>query len=196
MASLALFQRCAGGPMPSLLRCTAAPSRRGWWGFFLLWITVMLLSSCNPFAPGFDDSPGTGESILGDQRTIDGVFQNIKYAYTFRDTTIYGQLINFDYTFVYRDYDRGVDVSWGRDEEMRISDQLFKNVQRIDLIWNNIIAGSSAAGDTTMSRNFNLTVTFNPSDIIRVDGYASLTLTRPSVQDPWRIKRWRDESNF
>jgi hypothetical protein len=45
-------------------------------------------------------------------------------------------------------------------------------------------------------RNFNLMVTFNPSDIIRVDGYANLALQRARLQDAWRLVRWRDESNF
>ena len=126
------------------------------------------------------------------------MFQNIKYSYTFKDTTIYGQMIDGNYTFVFRDYERGVDVSWGRDEEMRITYELFRNVQRLDLVWNNIISSSTDSANTaaTVSRNFNLTVTFNPSDIIRVDGYATLALARSGAEKPWQIVRWRDESNF
>ncbi len=168
------------------------------WKLVLLVIAVIVLEACNPFAPAFDDSDPTGDSVLGDTRTVEGVFQNVKVAYTFRDTTIYGQLIHSDYSFVYRDYDRGVDVSWGRDEEMRITHQLFRNVQRLDLVWNNTISISTDSTNTrtNVSRNFNLTVTFNPTDIIRVDGYATLNLTRPQSDAPWLITRWRDESNF
>jgi hypothetical protein len=157
-----------------------------------------LFSSCNPFAPGLDESLGGGSSILGDAVTIDGVFQNMKYAYTFRDTTIYGQLLNSEFSFVFRDYDRGVEVTWGRDEEMQTTRGLFQNVQRLDLVWNNIIALSTDSLNTqaSVSRNFNLTVTFNPSDIIRVDGYATLALARSASEKPWQIVRWRDESNF
>lgn len=164
----------------------------------LVIIGSIVIAACNPFAPGFDDSPTGSESILGDATTVDGVFQNIRYAYTFKDTTIYGQMIAGGYSFVYRDYDRGVDVSWGRDEEMRITNELFRNVQRLDLVWNNIIASSTDSSNTSaaVSRNFNLTVTFNPTDIIRVDGYATLTLSRGAPGDPWMILRWRDESNF
>ncbi len=153
--------------------------------------------SCNPFAPGLDTNLSTN-SILGDPTTIDGVFQNIKYAYSFRDTSIYGQLINADFTFLYRDYDRGVDVSWGRDEEMGTTSRLFQNVERLDLVWNNIVTLSSDSTGTaaTITRNFNLTVTFNPSDIVRVDGYANFSFERSQAQNPWKISRWRDESNF
>jgi hypothetical protein len=159
---------------------------------------IFLFASCNPFAPGLDESLDTGSSILGDAVTIDGVFQNMKYAYTFRDTTIYGQLLNSDFSFVFRDYDRGVEVTWGRDEEMQTTRGLFQNVQRLDLVWNNIIALStdSLNKQASVSRNFNLTVTFNPSDIIRVDGYATFALARSGAEKPWQIVRWRDESNF
>lgn len=158
----------------------------------------VLISSCNPFAPGLDDSPDDSFSIIGDATTIEGVFQNMRYAYTFRDTSIYGQLLNGDFNFVYRDYDRGVDVSWGRDEEMRTTHGLFRNVQRLDLVWNNIISLSTDSLNVraNVTRNFNLTVTFNPSDVIRVDGYANLALMRLKSQDSWRVIRWRDESNF
>lgn len=158
----------------------------------------LVLAACNPFAPALDTTDDGGDSILGDQTTIDGVFQNMKYAYTFRDTTIYGQLLNPDFVFVFRDYDRGVDISWGRDEEMRTTNGLFRNVQRLDLVWNNIISLSVDSSETAsdVSRNFNLTVTFNPSDILRVEGYASLALARPGPDTPWMIVRWRDVSNF
>jgi len=156
-----------------------------------------ILISCNPFAPGLDTDLTTN-SILGDQTTIDGVFQNIKYAYTFRDTSIYGQLVNSDFTFIYRDYDRGVDVTWGRDEEMRTTSGLFQNVERLDLVWNNIASLSTDSSGTqaSVTRNFNLTVTFNASDIVRVDGYASFSLGRGQPQSSWKILRWQDESNY
>jgi hypothetical protein len=163
----------------------------------LLVVGCALFVSCNPFAPGLDMSVGNS-SILGDPSTIEGAFQNIKYAYAFRDTTIYGQLVSQNFTFVFRDYDRGVDVSWGRDEELRTTSGLFQNVERLDLVWNNIAALSSDSSGTktSVTRNFSLTVSFNPSDIIRIDGYANLSFERPQSQSPWRIVRWMDESNF
>ena len=159
---------------------------------------IALLLACNPFAPGLDTTVGGPESLLGDQTTVEGVFQNVRYAYTFRDSTIYGQLIGGDFLFSFRDYERGVDVTWGRDEEMRVTHRLFQSVQRLDLVWNNILVQSvdSAATLATVSRNFTLTVTFNPNDIIRADGYATLTLARPTVSDAWMVQRWRDDSQF
>jgi hypothetical protein len=75
---------------------------------------------------------------------------------------------------------------------------MFQSVQQLDLVWNNIVSSSINTDSTqaTVSRNFNLTVMFNPGDVIRVDGYAIFTLTRRRAEEPWLIVRWRDESNF
>jgi hypothetical protein len=134
---------------------------------------------------------------LSDQKTPDGIFQNLKYAYTLRDTSIYGHLLDGNFIFVYHDYDRSVDVTWGRDEEMRTTWGLFQNAQRLDILWNDIVSSSVDSTNTKVmiKRGFNLTVTFNPSDILYVSGYANLTLERMRVQDPWMIVRWNDESN-
>lgn len=154
----------------------------------------LALSSClNPFAPSLDTSPA--ESAY-DLTTVDGVFQAFQAAYTFRDTTLYGQLLHGTFIFVYRDYDNAIDVTWGRADEMRVTNGLFNHVQRLDLIWNNIISLSQDSTRLNVVRGFNLTIMYNPGDIERADGYANMTLDRTSPADPWRIVRWRDESNF
>jgi hypothetical protein len=163
---------------------------------FLALLAAVNLSCVNPFAPKLNDNAGTNDSILGDQRTVDGVFQNFKQAYLFRDTTIYGQLLAPNFLFVYKDYDKGADVFWGRDDEMRTTYGLFQNAQRLDLVWNTTIAEAGDSLKLTLTRNFNLTVTFNASDIMRLDGYANISLERSQQSDIWRITQWRDESNF
>ncbi|MBI4534871.1 MAG: hypothetical protein HY708_01245 [Ignavibacteriae bacterium] len=157
-------------------------------------LTAILTAGClNPFAPGIDRSPAQSSC---DPSTVEGVFQCFQAAYTFRDTTVYGQLLDPNFIFVYRDYEIGIDVTWGRDEEMRATYGLFQNAQKLDLIWNNIVSTSTDSTRVNVVRGFNLTITFNPSSIERVDGYANLTFTRLTTADPWKILRWRDESNF
>ena len=130
--------------------------------------------------------------MISNQTDIGGVFQNFQYAYTFKDTLIYRQVLDKNFTFTYRDYVKEVDVSWGREEEMAYTYGLFQNSQRLDLIWNNILLMS---GDSThVVRSFNLTVTFNPTDINYVDGRVNLTLIK--VNNKWKILSWIDESNF
>jgi hypothetical protein len=160
----------------------------------ILGLFAVSVSSCvNPFAPKTDPTIGKSGGLISNQTTVDGVFQNFQYAYTFKDTLIYSKLLDNNFIFSYRDYDLGVDVSWGRDDEMKVTNGLFQNSQRLDLIWNNIV---SITGDSTrIVRGFNLTITFNPTDIIYIDGRVDLTLGKGS-DNKWRILRWIDESNF
>lgn len=155
---------------------------------------ALLGAACvNPFAPGLDNTPA--ESTC-DPKTIDGIFRCFQSSYTFRDTTVYGQLLDNNFVFTYRNYDLGVDVSWGRDEDMRSTYGLFQNAQKLDLIWNNIISSTSDSNEVNVTRGFNLTIVFNPSDVERVTGYANLTFARQRVTDPWKITSWRDESDY
>jgi hypothetical protein len=154
-----------------------------------------MLPSCNPFAPRLLQSTASSV-LLGDTRTPEGVFQNFRYAYIFKDTLTYGQLLAPDFTFVYRNYERNIDVSYGRDEDMLTTNGLFRSAQTLDLVWNEVIVRSGDSLVSDVSRGFTLTVTFNPSDIIRLDGRVNLRLRRTSSADGWKIQRWRDESNF
>ena len=156
----------------------------------------MLLGCTNPFAPAFDEDYDDNRPPISDLTTIEGVFQNFQYAYTFKDTLIYGELIGSDFVFTYRDYEQGFDVSWGRDDEMQATFGLFENSQRLDLIWNNIVLSSVDSLDANIVRSFNLNITFNPTDVVRVDGRVNLSLRQDPESKRWRITRWLDESNF
>ena len=160
----------------------------------LFCLLVFIVSSCvNPFAPEIDENLGFEGGLISDQKSVDGIFKNFQYAYTFKDTLIYSGILDRDFLFTFRDYNLGVDVTWGRDEEMKVTYGLFQNTQRLDLIWNNII---SMTGDSSaIVRSFNLTITFNPTDIIYVDGRVNLELKKDNL-DKWKIVRWTDESNF
>lgn len=155
---------------------------------------LISFSCINPFAPGWDTEEA--KSICPPLTEIEGVFCNFKNSYNFKDTTIYSQLIASDFTFIYRDYEKGLDISWGRDDEMRTTYGLFQSAQAIFLIWNNVVASSGDSLKQTIIRGFSLTITFNPSDIVRVDGYANLTFVKDIETNNWKIVRWRDESNF
>jgi len=159
--------------------------------------TGLVTTSCtNPFAPRFDDNIDNGSPPISDQTTIEGVFQNFQYAYTFKDTLIYGNLIASDFTFTYRDYENGYDVNWGRDEDMRTTNGLFQNSERLDLIWNNIVLSTIDSLDANIVRSFNLNITFNPTDVVRIDGRVNLSLRQDPDSKKWQITRWLDESNF
>jgi len=154
---------------------------------------LLMLNSCdNIFSPSLDTN--NPSSILTDQKTVEGLFQNFKYAYTFKDTTVYGNLLTEDFIFTYRDYESGFDVSWDRATEMRTTNGLFQSAQKLDVVWNNIIFQGGDSLDQNVKRSFNLTITFNPSDITRLNGFVDMMIHRDSPDGVWRIRTWRDES--
>jgi hypothetical protein len=156
-------------------------------------LALGMLTSCeNIFAPALDESGST--NIISDQKTIDGVFNNFKYAYTFKDTSVYSALLTEDFLFTYKDYETGFDVSWDKPTEMRTTSRLFENSQKTDIIWNNITLYLGDSLNVNVKRSFNLTVTFNPSNVVRLFGFADMNFSRPDIDSPWRISKWRDES--
>lgn len=160
-------------------------------------VLLLTIAGCeNPFAPKLANEQTAPASFISDQKTIAGVFQNFIYAYTFKDTTVYSNLIAPNFTFTYRDYTNGIDVAWGRDVEMQSTSTMFKYVNRLILNWNNIVSMTEDSLNATVTRGFTLTVAFNPADIEEVDGRAYFQLVRTSSSSPWQISFWRDESNF
>jgi hypothetical protein len=148
----------------------------------------------NPFAPRLDVT--LEAQSCSDLTTTDNVFCTFRNAYSFRDTTLYGSIIGSDFTFTYPDYDKGVDISWGRTDEMRTTYGLFQSAQSLTLIWNDEISSSGSDTLKSIERGFDLTVTFNPSDVTRIDGYALLTFARSGASAPWRIRSFREKTNF
>ncbi|MCX6165240.1 MAG: hypothetical protein NTU73_10355 [Ignavibacteriae bacterium] len=158
--------------------------------YFLFFV---LFSSCeNIFAPKIDNT--TSSPIITDQTTTDGVFQNFKYSYTFKDTSVYSNLFTDDFIFTYRDYALGYDVSWDKPTELKTTGGLFQNSQKLEIIWNNIILQTGDSLNQKIKRSFNLTITFNPSNVVRLNGFADMSLIKNTNDSKWRIYMWKDES--
>jgi hypothetical protein len=165
-------------------------------GIILVLVTIPLACT-NPFAPELTDSDPFGE-LLGDPTTIDGFYTRFQNAYIFRDTTLYGPLIHPEFVFTYRDFDRNVDVSWGRSLEIITTHRLFLESNDIQLQWNNVVT-SFVNPDKTQAqiiRRFNLSVVLSQADVIRTDGSANFVLERPDSTQAWQLIRWRDESDI
>ncbi len=154
-----------------------------------------IVACTNPFAPSIATDSNVS-AILSDQKTVEGLFQNFRYAYVFRDTLTYGRLLDRTFSFVYRNYDKGIDVTWGRDEDMLATDGLFNASQQLDLVWNDVVVAEGDSLAQSISRGFNLTITFSSADIIRAQGRVNLRIERPTSTSVWKIVRWRDESNY
>ncbi len=162
---------------------------------FLLGLWCVNGGCINPFAPRLQEA-ATGGSMLRDQRTVEGLFENFRYAYVLRDTLLYGRLLDSAFTFIYRNYERGVDVTWGRYEDMQATAGLFRAAQHIELVWHEIVAAYGDSVRYDVSRSFALAIAFSATDIVRVYGRATFRLRRGHPDEPWRILRWRDESEY
>lgn len=156
---------------------------------------IIILSCTNPFAPKFTELENDNP-VIKDQKTIEGVFENFRYAYIFKDTLVYGGLLNDDFTFVYRNYDVGTDLSWGREEDMRTTYGLFQSAQSFTLTWNEVAIAVGDSLTQDISRSFILAIVFSSTDIVNIQGRANFRLMRVSTNDVWKISRWRDESNY
>lgn len=163
-------------------------------------VAILVLATgvmaCNPFAPSVDPNLESGGSVLGDQRTVLGTFQNIQYAYTYRDTLIYGALLHPDFQFRYFNPDRGTDVVFNRDEEVRTTYNLFKGASLLDLQWNDIIGEEGDSLETDVTRAYTLRIALQANDVIRIEGRATLRFLRNTPTEVWLIRTWRDDSSF
>lgn len=163
--------------------------------FIIIAIVPLLIGACNPFAPAIS-TDDLNFPVEGDQKTVNGLFQNWRYSYIFKDTVAYGQLLDEDFIFLYRNYDEGIEYSWRKQVDMIATNNLFISTQTIDLVWNETIFDIGDSLYRNVAKSFNLQITFDQSDITRINGRANIELRRQSVDSIWRILTWIDESNY
>ncbi len=161
-------------------------------------VFVFVVACVNPFAPKLD-TENVGGGLITAQKSPEEVFQNFQYAYTFRDSLLYADVIDSAFTFEYFDPNLGSSggfSSWGRDVEIRTTGRLMRAFDAIELTWLNIIYqdSSRAESERVIYRNFKLT--FVGSELnASIQGYGIFTFRKGS-DDKWRIRRWVDESSL
>lgn len=160
-------------------------------------IATIIVACDNPFAPRLADGLSS-DQIISDQKTVAGVFSNFCYAYNFKDTLVYSNLLDRDFTFTYYDFENGDKSSWDKEMDMNKTNKLFQNAYKIELIWNDIWSEVEYnQGDTLMmnvNRRFTLTVYYSPTVYDYAFGNAFFKLRRYSANDPWKIFYWDDQS--
>lgn len=160
---------------------------------------LALLSGCiNPFSPALDETPGDPDLITL-QQSPEQVLQNFKYAYTFKDSLLYADLLDNTFVFEYFDPDQGTSgefVSWTREVDLRTTGRLLRAFDVIDLVWGEDTGNDVILPDSTalLYRDFNLKL--NNFDVsFSVIGYARLSMQR-NPDAKWRITHWVDESQL
>ena len=167
--------------------------------FFAVLIITVAFSMCcfNPFAPKLIDSDGS-DLIITEQKTPDEVLQNFKYAYVFKDSVLYSDLLDSSFVFIYFDPNlesSGRFVSWGRDIDLRTTGRLFRNFDVIDLIWNSTIYSFNEEDRAEYSKSFNLSLIKN-NETLNISGNAIFIFKKSKFDKKWRIVQWKDESDL
>ncbi len=183
------------------------------WKNFLS-LTLFLFSLCfifsgacfNPFAPELDERTDPS-NIITDQQTPGEVLQNFRYAYTFKDSILYSDVL--DQSFVFEYFDTNLEPSggfrtWGRDVDLKTTGRLFRSFDVIELIWLNTLFTEretrSLNGEIIelIERQFirfNLNLFSSDLNFI-ISGTAIFTFNQKQGDDKWRITRWKDESDI
>jgi len=161
---------------------------------FIIFFSI-LIGCVNPFAPKLIDIQ-ENQTILTNQKTIEGLFINFSYAYNFKDTTVYSKLLSEDFVFVYRNYDLGADLSWGKLEDIKATYGLFQSASSINLIWNDSYLSIGDSLERNIQRAFSLTIVFSPNDIIQLHGKANFKVKFNPIDSIWQITYWRDDTYF
>jgi hypothetical protein len=166
-------------------------------------VLIIISANCfqcncfNPFAPKLQGSLPF-DQLITEQKTPEDVLLNFKYAYTFKDSSLYSNLLDSSFVFVYFDpnYETsGRLVSWGRDVDLLTTGRLFRKVSYIDLIWQSTILISNEPNDVQLLKTFHLSL-INQDEMINISGNAIFSFKKNLKDSKWRITRWKDESDY
>ncbi len=165
--------------------------------FLLVGLLLIGLGGCNPFAPALEEGDPFAV-LMGDPRTIEGFFQNFKTAYELRDISLYELLLDSAFVFVFYDYDAQVERQWGFSQELEATRRLFLATSAVQLQWNQVLLQEvfDNGRQARVVRSFNLLVTLEQGSLFRSSGNVNFLLVRPDTLSPWRLRRWRDESEL
>jgi hypothetical protein len=165
--------------------------------FAFVVLTLHLAACFNPFAPSLDKTPDFS-NIITQQQSPEEVLQNFKYAYTFKDSLLYHDVLEESFVFEYFDPNlapSGGFRTWGRDVDLKTTGQLFRNFDVIDLEWLATLFSESDGEFERRFMRFNLNL-IGPNFNFIVSGTAIFTFRRSALDNKWRIVRWKDESDL
>ena len=164
-------------------------------GIFVL--SLLLFSCLNPFAPKLDRNGQKG-LVLTEQASAEEVLVNFVYAYTFKDSLVYADLLDSSFVFVYFDPNLGSSgrfVSWGRDVDLQTTGRLFRNFDTITLTWNSTVYESIKESEAELSKTLQLNL-FGGEGDFSLTGNAIFNFKKCAYDGKWRITRWKDESQM
>ena len=158
--------------------------------------SLIVLSNCwNPFAPTEGVIEGEESLILTEQRSPEEALQNFRYAYIYRDSVVYSELLDTSFIFMYYNPELGGTGGydyWGRDTEVRTTGRLFRTFDHFTLVWNATIdTDTSQSGVVSLTKTFDLSI----GGEYFFTGNAIFDFV-DDAEGVWRIRRWQDESFY
>jgi len=179
---------------------------------FVAILTVLLVFGCkNMFAPTLGDLDGGNSIYRMDQASPADVLHNFKYAYIYRDSLMYANLIDSEFVFVYYqpsdESGTGHYDSWMRSVELKTTGRFLNAFNYIDLIWQTTLDSTfyEMNGEEVIFENDLWFETANIADIsksyqLTLGDYTTLVgdadfRFRKGADGKWRILRWEDKYN-
>ena len=161
-------------------------------------LIALLLTCTNPFAPKLADENAGGSVILTDQRSFDDVLTNFIYAYSFKDSLVYSEIIDTSFTFISTNFNASppVPINWGRDVELRTVGQMFRFFNTLDLTWNNSTGDTlpyldDNTGLMTIDQDLSFTLTLDGGSVFpTLIGRVRYKFVQRGIK--WYIARWED----
>jgi len=168
---------------------------------FLCTITgfsLVIFLACNPFAPKLEDIVVDRNAVLGNRKTVSGLFDWFRSTYELKDTLLYGQMLARDFQFSYFDFTNNNNIYYDRDIDMRTTFNLFRAAKSTSVQWQHYVYADTLSSDTSagVERYFNVTVVLDDQQIFRSTGSARMELRRKNKEDFWQIVTWFDKSDF
>jgi hypothetical protein len=158
---------------------------------------IFLIACENPFAPRLTDIADLTSTIITDQKTPEDVLTNFRYAYVFKDSLIYSDLLDSNFKFISKNYSTTppTDIYWGRDVDIKTTMGLFRHFQTLELNW-----GAILVDEATDSIQRELKITFQLTldggrEIPTIKGEALFNFHKKK-SGIWKIIRWDDLSSF
>lgn len=163
-------------------------------------LIFLVLSACvNPFAPKLTDHDPNSKLILTEQKSPEDVLTNFSFAYTFKDSLVYSDILDSSFLFLSKDYstDPVTNLSWGRDIDIKTTVGMFRHFQNLNLVWERTSSKVYRNEDSSiveLAQNFQLTLD-GGNEIPTINGIAKFIFVRKK-SGIWKITRWEDESTF
>jgi len=161
---------------------------------------IIVLASCNPFAPALTDAESNSGNITP-QKTPRDVLTNFRYAYVYKDSLVYSDVLDSGFQFISKNYGTSppTNINWGRDVDIRTTTRLFRHFDILVLEWgSNLLKNLEMMEDDTLLAEMKITFQLTLDggrEIPTIRGEALFNFIKNS-DGIWKITRWEDLSSF